>query len=109
MRLVLSILLIILVGCSSSEPKLQVDEINTVDSILEQSQKNFVSADSTSRKSDQLINQKVTKTVNQITTLKQEVKVLKAENNELKTKLDDAVDAGKPFKLLPVSNGKDNR
>lgn len=97
-------------GCSSPETNIQNDENQAVDSILEQSQRSFVTADSIGRESDSLINQKVTKTVKQITTLQKEVTTLKAENNELKTKLDDAVDAGKPFQLLPVlSNGKNNR
>jgi len=108
MRLIF-LLLILLVGCSSPETNMQSNETQSVDSILEQSEKSFITADSVGRKSDELINRKVTKTVKQITTLKEEVKTLKEENNELKTKLDDAVDAGKPFKLLPVSNGKDNR
>jgi len=98
------------VGCSSPETNIQNDENQAVDSILEQSQRSFVTADSVGRESDQFINTKVAKTVKQITTLKEEVKTLKAENNELKVKLDDAVDAGKPFQLLPVlSNGKNNR
>ena len=98
-----------MVGCSSPETNIQSNETQSVDSILEQSEKSFITADSIGRRSDELINKKVTKTVQQISTLKEEVKTLKEENNELKTKLDDAVDAGKPFKLLPVSNGKDNR
>ena len=107
---VLFILLILLVGCSSPETNIQNDENQAVDSILEQSQRSFVTADSVGRKSDELINSKITKTAQQISTLKEEVKTLKEENNELKTKLDDAVDAGKPFQLLPVlSNGKNNR
>lgn len=106
---VLFILLILLVGCSSPETNIQNNEDQAVDSILEESKRHFVTADSVGRKSDQFINTKVAKTVNQITTLQKEVTTLKAENNELKTKLDDAVDAGKPFQLLPVSNGKNNR
>lgn len=108
MRLLL--LLILLVGCSSPEVKIQSDETSqAIDSILKQSERSFVTADSVGRRSDEFVNSKVTKTVKQISTLKEEVKTLKAENNELKTKLDDAVDAGKPFQLLPVSNGKNNR
>ena len=107
---VLFILLILLGGCSSPETNIQENETQSIDSILEQSQRSFVTADSIGRESDSLINRKVSKTVKQITTLKEEVKTLKEENNELKTKLDDAVDAGKPFQLLPVlSNGKNNR
>ena len=107
MRLLL--LLIFLVGCSSPEVKTESNETQAIDSILEQSERSFVAADSVGRESDEFVNSKVTKTVKQISTLKEEVKTLKAENNELKTKLDDAVDAGKPFQLLPVSNGKNNR
>ena len=102
-------LLIILASCSSPEANIQDNETQAVDSIMAQSEKSFVTADSVGRKSDEFINTKVAKTVKQITTLKEEVKTLKEENNELKTKLDDAVDAGKPFQLLPVSSGKGNR
>ena len=102
MRLVF--LLIFLVGCTSPETNVQNNETQSVDSILEQSQRSFVTADSANKQSDELINRKVTKTVKQITTLKEEVKTLKAENNELKVKLDSVDDVGKPFSLLPVSN-----
>lgn len=107
MRLLL--LLIFLVGCSSPEVKTQSNEDQAVDSILKQSERSFVAADSIGRESDEFINSKVTKTVQQISTLKEEVKVLKSENNVLKIKVSDADDAGEPFKLLPVSGGKDNR
>lgn len=104
MRL-LFVFLILLVGCNSPETNIQDNETpQAVDSILEQSQRSFVTADSVGRESDQFINTKVTKTVKQITTLKEEVKTLKAENNELKVKLDSVDDVGKPFSLLPVSN-----
>lgn len=109
MRQWLSILLIFLGGCTSPETNTQNNETQSIDSILEESKRHFVSADSVGRESDQFINSKVTKTVQQITTLQKEVKTLKAENNELKVKLDSVDDVGKPFKLLPVSPGKDNR
>jgi len=106
----LFLLLILLVGCNSPETNIQDNETpQAIDSILEQSQRSFVTADSVGRESDQFINTKVTKTVQQISTLKEEVKTLKAENNELKVKLDSVDDVGKPFHLLPVSNGKNNR
>lgn len=107
MRLVF--LLIFLVGCTSPETNVQNNETQSVDSILEQSQRSFVTADSANKQSDELINRKVTKTVQQISTLKEEVKTLKEENNELKVKLDSVDDVGKPFQLLPVSTGKNNR
>ena len=104
MRL-LFVFLILLAGCDSPETNIQDNETpQAVDSILEQSQRSFVTADSVGRESDRFINTKVTKTVKQITTLKEEVKTLKAENNELKVKLDSVDDVGKPFSLLPVSN-----
>jgi hypothetical protein len=101
------LLLTLLVGCSV--PEINVENNDKVDSVIEQSKKNFFSADSVSKQSDSLINKKVTKAVEQITTLKQEVKILKQENNDLKIKLDDATDVGKPFQLLPVSSGKNDR
>lgn len=107
MRLLL--LLIFLVGCSSPEIKTESNETQAIDSILEQSERSFVAADSVGRESDEYVNSKVSKTVQQITTLKEEVKILKSENNVLKTKLNDTPDVGEPFKLLPVSGGKDNR
>lgn len=100
-------MLILLVGCTAPETNLKVND--QVDSIINQSQKNFVSADSVSRQSDSFINKKVIKAVDQITTLKQEVKTLKEENNVLKIKLDDPTDDSKPFQLLPVSGGKNHR
>jgi TolA-binding protein len=105
----LFLLLILLVGCSSPETNIQSNEDQTIDSILEESKRHFVSADSVGRESDQFISTKVTQTAQQITTLKEEVKTLKAENNELKVKLDSVDDVGKPFQLLPVSTGKNNR
>jgi hypothetical protein len=108
MRLLL--LLIILVGCSSPETKTQSNETQAVDSILEQSQRSFITADSVSRETDKVIGEKVEKAVSQITVLQTQVKTLKQENNVLKIKLDSATDdAGKPFKLLPVSNGENHR
>lgn len=105
MKQLLFVFLILLVGCDSPETNIQDNETpQAVDSILEQSQRSFVTADSVGRESDQFINTKVTKTVQQISVLKEEVKTLKAENNELKVKLDSVDDVGKPFSLLPVSN-----
>jgi hypothetical protein len=105
----LFLLLILLVACGSPETNIQDNDTQTVDSILEQSQRSFITADSVSKQSDSLINQKVTVAVKQINTLKETVKTLKEENNDLKIKLDSVDDVGKPFKLLPVSAGKDNR
>lgn len=105
------LLLTLVLGCSSpSETKIIEDETySTIDSIIGQSKKNLIVLDSTSKRTDSTITGKVEKTVKQITTLKEENTKLKKENEALKDKLDDAADIGKPFKLLPVSDGKDNR
>lgn len=104
MKKLLTLLLFstLLFSCDSTETKSNTDEIYTVDSILQQSEKNFVSADSIDRKSDEVINQKVSKTVEKIQNLETEVKQLKEENNELKTQLSRPKPAGKPYKLLPT-------
>lgn len=109
MQRFLFILLILLVACSSPETNIQGNENQAIDSIIEQSQRSFITADSVGKQSDSLINQKVTVAVKQINTLKETVKTLKEENNDLKIKLDSVDDVGKPFKLLPVSASKDNR
>lgn len=105
------LLLLIVLGCTSpTETKIENNETySAIDSIIGQSKKNLVGLDSTIKRTDSTITGKVEKTVKQIQTLKEEVKQLKEENNELKAKVDDANDVGKPFKLLPVSNGKDNQ
>lgn len=105
MRLIF--LLIILAGCSSPEINIKENEDTKADSVLIESEKSFINADSISKRTDSAINKKVEHTVKQITTLKQEVKLLKEENNALK--IDAADDAGKPFRLLPVSNSKNDR
>lgn len=104
-------LLVLIVGCQTkSNEKIQTDEsINKIDSILNQSQQTFAASSKASAKSDSTINEKVEKTVKQISTLKTEVKQLKEENNALKVKLSDTVNDSKPFKLLPVSSDQNNR
>lgn len=111
MKPVYTLLLLVLLGCNSNNtPKTQPDETaKKLDSIINQSKQNLILVDQASREGDSSITQKVEKTVKQITTLEKENKQLKAENNALKIKLDDASDAGKPFKLLPVSGDQNNR
>lgn len=105
------LLLTIVLGCTSpteTNPK-ENEAFTTIDSIIGESKKNLLVLDSTSKRTDSTITGKVEKTVKQIQTLKEEVKQLKEENNELKAKVNDANDVGKPYKLLPVSNGENNR
>lgn len=105
------ILILMILGCGSNKPEIKINEneFQELDTIIRRNQENFVTVDRASKKSDSSISKKVEKTVKQINTLKEEVKQLKEENNELKIKVDDANDVGKPFQLLPVSNGKDLR
>ena len=105
------LLFLLILGCSSpNETKIEKDEAySAIDSIIGKSQKNLIGLDSTSKRTDSTITGKVEKTVKQISNLKEENTKLKKENEALKDKLDDATDVGQPFKLLPVSNGKDNR
>ena len=104
-------MLMTIIGCESTKKEIKIEEngLESIDTILRRNEENFATVSRASEKSDSSISKKVEKTVNQINTLKEEVKQLKEENNELKAKVDDANDAGKPFQLLPVSNGKDNR
>ena len=109
--IILGLLLLLMIACQSNQPetKTQENEYESADTILQRNKDNFISVSRASEKSDSSISKKVEKTVKQINNLKEEVKQLKEENNELKAKIDDANDVGKPFQLLPVSNGKDNR
>lgn len=105
------LLSVLIMSCQSNKPipKIYENEFNQIDTILRRNEENFTSVNRANQKSDSSISKKVEKTLNTINNLQIEVKQLKAENNELKTKVDDAVDIGKPFQLLPVSNSKDNR
>lgn len=98
-------------GCTSpTEIKIEDNETySAVDSIIGQSKKNLVGLDSTIKSTDSTITGKVEKTVKQISALKEENTKLKKENENLKNELNNATDVGQPFKLLPVSNGQDNR
>lgn len=111
MKPVYGLLFLVMLGCNSNNAnKIQSDETaKKLDSIINESKQNLLLVDQASREGDSSITQKVEKTVKQITALKQENQQLKAENNALKTKLGDANDIGKPFKLLPVSNSENNR
>ena len=109
MKLFYLTLLLTLVGCSSQPKEESYEKYQSADSILQQSKRNLVIAHQASKGSDSSITEKVEKTVKQITTLQQENKQLKFENNALKIKLDTANDIGKPFKLLPVSNDQNNQ
>jgi hypothetical protein len=96
------LVLICLLACNE-EPTITKHNVN-VDSLLQKSQTNQQKANEASKKSDTAISTKVTKTAEKIVQMEGEIKQLKEENNELKSNLDDANDAGQPYKLLPVSD-----
>ena len=105
------LLSVLIIGCESNKsiPKINENEFQQIDTILRRNEENFATVIRANQKSDSSISKKVEKTLTTINNLQSEVQQLKAENNELKAKVDDAVDVGKPFQLLPVSNSKDNR
>jgi peptidoglycan hydrolase CwlO-like protein len=106
MNYIIALVTLLFVGCKNLKTdKTELNEHSELDSILTKSQKNLTIVSGANQKSDSLVTGKVEKTVQKIQNLETEVKQLKAENNELKDKLDDATnDDGKPFKLVPVSS-----
>lgn len=100
-------LLFFLMSCYSSENEKNTEKTLLdikVDSLIALSKKNTDSASIQLTKSDSTVTEKIDKTVKKIQHLETEVKQLKAENNELKNKLDDANDGGKPFRIRTISN-----
>jgi flagellar biosynthesis chaperone FliJ len=108
-KITLIFFVIFLVSCksSSSEEQNSLDNMkidSTLNSILLNNNKNFELTNQMNKQSDSVVSNKVENTVKKITNLETQVTQLKKENNELKEKLDDAInDNGKPFKLVPVS------
>lgn len=94
---------LLFIGCSTNNTKVE-NSVDSVDSVLIKSQENLNKADQINKQGDSSITGKVEKTVQKIQVMEQQITELKQENNELKTMLNDANDAGEPFKLLPVSD-----
>ena len=104
-RLTTLIALILITSCGApKQEKIETNEFTNIDSVLQHSQKNAIILDKANRKSDSSITGKVEKTVKKIAVMEKQITELKAENNELKEKLDDADDAGKPFHIRTVSD-----
>jgi len=102
MKKILLISLLFL-GCSTNETEVDLS-VDSTDSVLVKSQENLNKANEINKQGDSSITGKVEKTVQKIQVMEKQITELKQENNELKTKLNDVNDAGKPFKLLPVSD-----
>jgi len=112
-KIIFSLLVISLVGCQvfSSKEVNNSDSTNinaTLDSILMNNSKNFELTNQINKQSDSVVTNKVEKTAEKITNLETQVTKLKKENNELKEKLDDVDDGGKPYSGLPVSGDQKN-
>jgi peptidoglycan hydrolase CwlO-like protein len=104
MKYVVALATLLVVSCTNSETiKTETNESSELDSVLTKSEQNLAIVGGANQKSDSLVTGKVEHTVQKITHLETEVKQLKAENNELKDKLDDATDDGKPYSGLPIS------
>ena len=98
-------MLSLFLSCNSSEKKENVTVVpDALDSLIMTSQKNFEMSGKMGRETDSAVTTKVNHTVNKITKMEGEIKQLKQENNELKSKLDDANDDGEPFNIRTISN-----
>ena len=92
-------------SCGSSKKEdASVSVPDGLDTIIMNSQKNFELTTQMNKQSDSMVSSKVDNTVKKITKMEGEIKQLKQENNELKDKLDDANDDGKPFSIKSISN-----
>jgi hypothetical protein len=103
MRVSLPVLLIFITSCGSNQAesiKKTMINYGLADSILQKSKESLIEVSKISVKSDSVITVKVDKTVNKIQTLNHEVKVLKKENRELRSRLNTGDDGR--FKLLPI-------
>ena len=112
-KIIFSLLVISLVGCQifSSKNTDESDSLkldSSLDKILINNSKNFELTNQINKQSDSMVTNKVEKTAEKITSLETQVTQLKKENNELKEKLDDVDDGGKPYSGLPVSGDQKN-
>lgn len=96
--------LLLVSSCASKESSVPPATAPTaIDTLLMQTQINQTIATEASRKGDSAVTGKIEKTAQKIQHLETQVTELKKENNELKVKLNDATDNGKPYSGLPVS------
>jgi hypothetical protein len=80
-----------------------------VDNLIKKSKITKRIADSISKMSDMAVNRKVDRQVRVMTVLKYKVVELKQSNEVLKVEIDSLTNAGKPYKLLPISYSEDHR
>ena len=99
---ILYILLLFLLSCGDqNQTKSTTNE--KVDTLISTSERNFNTIQQVDKKSDTLINKKVTYVVKKINNLENSLSQLKTENNELKTIIIDTGGIRLPYILLPIS------
>ena len=104
MRRILGFIILVSLFSCGDKSTVKTSSGVDVDSLIEKSGKTYVSANEANKKSDTAITNKVDKTVEKIGQLENEIKQLKAENDELKDKLDAANDGGRPYRIRSISN-----
>lgn len=105
-QLIVLTIITLLVGCGTKESNIKPEnhkQYEDIDSIISKSQENIAFSNEIIQRGDSAVSQKIEKTAQKIDKLETEVKVLKQENNELKTKIKRTTDPGESFELLPVS------
>lgn len=86
MKVLYSIILLTLVGCSSA-PTVEIkhNEYAKIDSAIQRSKSNLLKSDSVYRQSEKIISQKVKQTIGKIEQLKQEIVIAKSNAAIVKT------------------------
>lgn len=111
MKRFIFLLLVLFFSCKSEIKQTSSSVDKTLDSVLSMSSKNLQMSDTIQKVADQQTTNKINKTVQTIQKLEVENKQLKKELNEVTKKLDAVTnpDNGVQFKLLPISDNKENR
>jgi uncharacterized protein (UPF0335 family) len=102
------VLLSLIIGCTNNQKSTKPETTKldeTIDSLLNKSQRHIDTATIQLTKTDSVVVEKVEQTVQKIEHLETENKQLKQENAELKAEITDSKSAGKPYKLLPTVSG----
>lgn len=106
-QLIVLSIISLLIGCGTKEGNIKPEnykQYEDIDSIISKSEKNIALSNEIIQRGDSVVSQKIESTAQKIDKLETEVKVLKQENNELKTKIKRTNDPGESFELLPVSS-----
>lgn len=112
MRTLSSVLIMFMIACSSvtSQPTDNLKREEEFLKALDEAKATVIKAQEIQKAADQKTNQIVTETVNTITTLREEIRELKAELNEANHKLNSITDDnGVRFPLRPISGIEEDR